>query len=704
MTKCTPLNAGMLEMMDRLMESRCVDSCGESGDGSPEESMQASAQDSGYNSSGSSAHQSASEMLNGGAEDDEMIHTRSRVTSHASISTVPACALTSLSEAMRPDNIHDAHDCFPTWDSHSPLIVPKIRQRESTFRKPSSLRAMQLDTEDEGDDEYLNPPKRRASQLTSGISIRSAGSSLKRSPFYAPTGGLTKVKKEGPLVLLHCTLLAPSLPVPGLVGHPNHQKLLKEVLPPVYWKRWKLLEQKTGSGLVRERGVLISHPEDMYDLLEERLLESLELQRPRLDNGHFIGGHETDSDGEDGLEMEGSSSDDEGEECPDCRSRAVRHNMHRKWEIKVFAANGLMKAGAWAAAWKEMEKVDVEVGLWLPPDLRAELESRLVDDASLVDKSLPAPLPQEPEDFALGNGVRARRPSVSRADLAPRVTQDRERSSPSPVGTKTSFQGNQRPSQHAPKSSEEIDLQTLLINYIRVLASDRRNVAIVFLCGLLLFLGINSRSVSSVSGLGPFPADAYRRTKSTMVPLQQHATRTWNEDTGSETLPATLSDTLMETTLPETLTSKIHASVRDFMAESEEPPAVIEPSTAESAREVATTSTNTPSTGNAQITAKEPPLPATGTVFDETAQNTSTELAETLSAKDNKDVPEELSLPATKTENSPIKSTQSISEKQKKQQTLDDTSALIAETKSTTIYENIQGSFSELPRLCHLTI
>ena len=36
-----------------------------------------------------------------------------------------------------------------------------------------------------------------------------------------------------------------------------------------------------------------------------------------------------------------------------------------------------MGAGAWAAAWQEMEQVDVEINVWLPEDIRQELEAKL---------------------------------------------------------------------------------------------------------------------------------------------------------------------------------------------------------------------------------------------------------------------------------------------------------------------------------------
>ncbi|RDW90150.1 uncharacterized protein DSM5745_01925 [Aspergillus mulundensis] len=539
--------------------------------GSLKESMQITAQDSGYNSSGSSGHQSPVETPIGRVEDGELSRTRSRASSRTSISSIPASTLTNLPDETKQATMLEGQDYMTQpWNHHAPRTIHTIRQREATFRKLSSVRLMQMHTEDEGDDDYhLTPPRRRGSQRVSDISIRSAGSSpFKRSPFYSPTGAIAKpkAKKEYQLVLLHCTLLSPSLPVPGLIGHPKRQDILREVLPLVYWKRWKLLEEKIGSGVLRERGVLISHPEDGYDLLEERLLESLELQHPRLDHGHFIGRGETESDDEDRLAMEDSSTEDEGEECPDCGGRVVRQNTTRKWEVKVFAANGLMRAGAWAAAWKEMEKVDVEVGLWLPPDVRADLEKRLAEDLSHVDNGLPIALLQEPENIPVEPSVRALTPGPLKADTPLQVTQAHDGDLPpaSPDDTTTRPQDNQKWDQYTPRLSDDIDLQTLLVNYIRILASDRRNITIVFLSVLVFFVGINSGSASHESNLRPFPSYIPEYTSSPVVSLQQSATQTWTEKTSSQTLSVATPDStviLASTGATESFMGLDHVSV-----------------------------------------------------------------------------------------------------------------------------------------------
>lgn len=518
-----------------------------------DEHMQMIVQDHGYNSSASSAEQSGSDILARDLEYEKLVQGSSRSSSQSSVSSIPASVLVHSPAAHKtlfPAGAHQYHHdhCLQRshyWDDRenaayektpSPLkSIDTIRRREGAFRKPSSVRAMQMHTEDESDDQFLTPPRRRGGQRHSDTSLRSPGSSpLKRSPYYSPNGSASKqrVKKEYPLVLLHCTLLPPSLPVVGLTRAPN-QKILKDVLPREYWRRWKLLEEKIGSGVLRDRGVLISHPEDTYDLLEERLLESLELQYPRLHHGHFLGQDENDSDKEDDSIREDSATDDEqGEVCPDCGGRVIpRNNQGRKWEIKVFAANGLMRAGAWAAAWKEMEKVDVEVGLWLPSDVRSELERRLLEDESISNDNYRLQVPQlnvnEPSsELDMGSYPpmqrgHARNPSMDNATTDFAISTERHQ--PSAPASAPRQEHHQDSSAYNRKPAEEIDLQTLLVNYIRVLANDRRNVAITLLSIVVVFFAIGStRNPASVSELRPFPHDMFDSPPSSAVGMAQH--------------------------------------------------------------------------------------------------------------------------------------------------------------------------------------
>ncbi|KAJ5126662.1 hypothetical protein N7448_007441 [Penicillium atrosanguineum] len=480
--------------------------------GSTIDDSQMCTQDYEYSSSSSSARHSTSDIF-GREIDDELEQMKSRASSRSSLSSVPASVLIhpkpmsamSLHDRIAGYDLEEDEESFGGFEG-PPKSIRTIRQREGAFRKPSSVRAMQMHTEDEADeDDYLTPPRRRGGMRSPG------SSSLKRSPYYSPSSSHSKlrpkVQKEYPLVLLHCNLLAPSLPVPG-AALPQNQKLLEEVLPPEYWKRWRRLQDKVGSGVLRDRGVLISHPEDLYDMLEERLLESLELQRSRLHQGHFVGHEESGTGSESELSDQGESETDgeQDEECPDCGGRVRHGDSNRKWEIKVFAANGLMRAGAWAAAWKEMEKVDVEVGLWLPSEVRRSLEKILAEEnaanaiaelhvSSLIDPT--SHFVMDPRQLSVQRHAR----TVSDAGSFQASV---SASAPLPNMPEMNFSQT-----GVEKKEHEVALQTLLINYIRVLASDRRNIALVFMSILAVFLAIGARSQELLvqPSFYPFPPE-----------------------------------------------------------------------------------------------------------------------------------------------------------------------------------------------------
>ncbi|OQD85100.1 hypothetical protein PENANT_c011G07408 [Penicillium antarcticum] len=519
-----------------------------------------------YHSSSSSTRHSTSDVF-GHEMDDELEHLKSRTSSRSSLSSIPASVLIHPVDRMKqmkqmPDmDIHEKIAGYNMEESEAsfgdfnevPANIRTIRQREAAFRKPSSVRALQMHTEDEADeDDYLTPPRRRAG-------LRSPGSSpLKRSPYYSPNGSQTKPKakkererekdkekekekeKEFPLVLLHCTLLPPSIPVPGATD-PRNQDIVEETLPSEYWKRWRRLQDRVGSGVLRDRGVLISHPEDLYDMLEERLLESLELQRPRLQNGHFLGREENDTASEGEMSDIGESETDgeQGDACPDCGSHVRHGDSNRKWEIRVFAANGLMRAGAWAAAWRDMEKVDVEVGLWLPSDVRRALERRLGEESMALthahtppqshshmhDRSISMSTPQmespsllDADNRIIPEMMQSPMPGhlrlisdagsfQSEAVLSRQALLEGRRDSVQEFGLQDRKAGQQQDQQG--QGQHQVALRVLLVNYLRVLAADRRNVALVLLSVLVAFLAIGSvqQQLSPSGDIRPLPRD-----------------------------------------------------------------------------------------------------------------------------------------------------------------------------------------------------
>lgn len=416
--------------------------------------------------------------------DDESDRLNSPPSSRSSISSIPDSVVVHPIDNKCPKN----------YPKHGSSIRQQIHDRDSPFRRPSSVVEMQMHTEDE-DDMRTPPSKLFRGPAYDGYSPSRRTPESKMRAGYHSARKRQVVRKEYPLVLLHCNLLPPGLTLAPGLPQPS-RRILQEVLPEKYWRRWQLLEEKVvGSDVLRDRGVLISHPQDSYDVLEERLLESLELRQPRLRDGHFLGSHEEDSEQDNHTH---GVSDSEGEQCPDCgRHIFKRSDGGKKWEIRVYAANGLMKADAWEAAWKEMEKVDVEVRLWLPPSVRTELEHRILSEIraeEYIRSQQHFGHAKEDDDLVSQQHIDGQ-DLQSQPHLSSEGPEPRDRAE---IFVKTSD-----------ISAKDIDLQTLLINYIKILASDRRNVAIMLLSVLVLLMAVWSGQSQRPSG---YPSDLFRHT------------------------------------------------------------------------------------------------------------------------------------------------------------------------------------------------
>lgn len=417
--------------------------------------------------------------------------------------------------------------------SSSPYTPLKIR---SPFRNPSSVRAMQMDTTPP---HHLtsSPSSQQRYSVTAASrngtlrSIRSSHSAVRSPSKLSPT---KKLKKEYPLVLLHVTLL----PIPI----PYSPAVMESVLPHYLLQNWKLLRQKA-TPTVLDRGILIPHPKEDYDLLEERLLESLELKTPRiLKCGHFHLSPEEEAD------VVGPDSDEDDEladadRCDDC-GRRIRDGRFgsgtgsKRWDIKLFAANGLMRAGAWGAAWREMERVDVEIVPWMDEELKRQMELQSLEEAE-AEAFLRNSTSQHAYAAATGNPNRAGGAAVRpNPTLSPAPGMDEARMreiygdniaqayvmdeldaddanattayppTTSPLShhhyqTEQVNQGQQHQAQPPPAErrhqNPEIPLPILLRNYIYLLLSsqDNRNLAIGVLSFLVLLLTLRIATTTS---------------------------------------------------------------------------------------------------------------------------------------------------------------------------------------------------------------
>lgn len=298
------------------------------------------------------------------------------------------------------------------------------------------------------------------------------------------------IQPDFPLVLLHVTLLPVDL---SWSFESMRQVLSPNILDDLQKLRAKISET------ILTRGILVSHPQEQYELLEDRLLEALDLQPERITKcGHFRQRSSTGSiaasDSDSGV---GSSIDDlESELCAICHHHVRPYGTavdkgSKKWSIRVFAANGLMPASAWAVSWQDMESVDVEVLPWVGEDQRKKLEE--MREAEEAERRLQ----RDAEDDRL-RLIADERISLALDELA-----------------KSRCEANTRPQLTAAPQKEEgvlavrgvpqahqtsqIPLALLLKNYLLLLVQDWRNVAI-FLVGLFVIFFTVARSTGALQG------------------------------------------------------------------------------------------------------------------------------------------------------------------------------------------------------------
>lgn len=292
---------------------------------------------------------------------DQSPYARSRVTSGVSISG--ASAISDLSRLSR----YEKEDFIPTSRSNRPA-----------FRSPSSVRAIQMSSPTPSVYSTHSPAKRPTPFPT----ISRLGSPSV-SGQYSPKGRSTPSRfkrQEAPLVLLHVTLL----PLRWVYGDAVNHFETKKVAPIAFSSEgmknlriaWRQLQDRLGD-TVLERGILLPHPQNDYEILEERLLEALELPLRRrariLECGHYLGASNEMAISDDIESDSDCTSDAEGSEeavkqerrhwCKTCKGDIKYEELgaERMFRIKVYASNGLMSPGAWEACWKEMERVDIQV-------------------------------------------------------------------------------------------------------------------------------------------------------------------------------------------------------------------------------------------------------------------------------------------------------------------------------------------------------
>jgi hypothetical protein len=358
---------------------------------------------------------------------------------------------------------------------------------------------------------------------------------------------------------------------------------------------WRQLQDRVGD-TVLERGVLLPHPQNDYEVLEERLLEALELPLRRrariLQCGHYLGpSNVTEMADEGQSESEDEYGDTVGQRkmvekrhwCATCQGEIKYEDLGpgKVFRIKVYASNGLMKAGAWEACWREMERVDVEVEPIVDTPLQRELErlstfqvdgetrrreeeeqmvldvvdnSRLPAQDASYDEHLssppaihasppspvqlassPVPLARSPTPYDNSEARRLRDEARLReiyglsptpvsvdnhsleaenataipvyaepvAEHAHEIQEDPDR--PSPLrwdSAPPSEEGRARRTQRrtGPSPYQSASLPELMLESVRVLLRDRKNIAIIVLSLFVLFMAVRPKAY----GLGEY--------------------------------------------------------------------------------------------------------------------------------------------------------------------------------------------------------
>lgn len=311
------------------------------------------------------------------------------------------------------------------------------RSARSSIRTPSEVRAFQTGspTPSVFDGSSARPNKRHSGTPIMFPTVSRVGSPTVQVQ-YSPKGRTTpsrfKVRTEAPLVLLHVTLL----PLRWVWGETlngldlvSGKTIDEGGLPYVASDEikalrdsWRDLQDRLGD-TVLERGILLPHPQNDFEVLEERLLEALELpfkKRARiLECGHYLGpANVTAEDDEEGELEYPKSTEDNRHWCKECKTeiRYEKLGSSKIYRVKVYASNGLMKSGAWEACWREMERVDCEVELILTPAMQHELEKVAVFQLEQEE--------QRQRDLLLGAEAAAK------SGLTPEAQADAQRSRP----------------------------------------------------------------------------------------------------------------------------------------------------------------------------------------------------------------------------------------------------------------------------------
>ncbi|RYP83855.1 hypothetical protein DL769_001277 [Monosporascus sp. CRB-8-3] len=434
-------------------------------------------------------------------------------------------------------------------------FIPTIRGTpRSPFRTSSDVRAMQMSSPTHSGAASPRSGSRR--YLPTVSRLASPSGSAQYSPRRTPPR--LKPRKEAPLVLLHCTLLPLRWVWGDLVNSLEAADLSEEAK--ALRDAWRILQDRMGDTTC-ERGILLGHPQNDYEVLEERLLDALELPLRRrariLECGHYLGpanepstagggeggdDYYSDSEYEYGTYAEDRPSGatrgsktggDRRHWCATCKSE-IRYEAlgpGRVFRVKVYASNGLMKADAWATCWREMERVDVEIEPIVQPAVQDELvrlaasKQEEADIAHEVAQQFKEEKKAAEKEKQRGRSrgetrkfqARVDSPSAEEAEMEPQPEERRRREEErlrEVYGDSAQPMAEEHPREATPephpdsyasppeeayehvenrrRKMEGASLPQLLLQSIRVLVQDRKNVAIIALSAFVVLLAVRS--------------------------------------------------------------------------------------------------------------------------------------------------------------------------------------------------------------------
>ncbi|KAI2632580.1 hypothetical protein GGS26DRAFT_556589 [Hypomontagnella submonticulosa] len=427
-------------------------------------------------------------------------------------------------------------------------FIPTVRGTpRPPFRTPSDVRAMQMSSPPPS---VLGSPRSTKRHFPTVSRLGTPTASAQYSPKRMSTPTRFKSHKEAPLVLLHVTVFPLQWVWGDLLNTLDADGMSEQVKS--LRESWRVLQDRA-TETVLERGVLVNHPQNDYEVLEERLLEALDLPLRRrariLECGHYLGpSNETTLEEDDESEDEWGSDRTRGEDkrhwCSTCKNE-IRYDAlgpGRVYRVKIYASNGLMKAGAWAACWKEMERVDAEIEPIVEPAVQEELvrlaasqqerelarqeeaeiakevahhleeQRRKEQQAGMMSPRFGATSPR-PESERVGSPIseeeRRRRDEERLREIygqsppppSPRQPPSRAASvhldhdaynmppPPSPPSTSQESYGHKDP---RPQTYQNASLPELLLQSVRVLMQDRKNVVIFTLSIFVLMLALRN--------------------------------------------------------------------------------------------------------------------------------------------------------------------------------------------------------------------